>query len=102
MVIALLCMFLVLANLPFLVRRPLLMFWRGGEQAKGLSQTLLEVLVFCGVLMMLARWFEASQFGSVYRQNWEFNVILLCLVLVMGFPGFVYRFLWKPLLRTPG
>lgn len=98
MVIALLVLFMVLANLPFLVRRPLLLFWRGGE--KGVLHTLLECLALCAALLLLSRVMEASQFGSVYRQNWEFVVILLCLALVMAFPGFVYRFLWKPLLRT--
>jgi hypothetical protein len=98
MVIALLMLFMVLANLPFLVRRPLVLFWRGGE--KGVLQTLLESLVLCAALLLLSRMMEASQFGSVYRQNWEFVVVLICLALVMAFPGFVYRFLWKPLLRT--
>jgi len=38
--------------------------------------------------------FEAS-LGNVFPQGWQFYAITLTLYLVLAYPGFVYRYLFK-------
>jgi hypothetical protein len=45
----------------------------------------------CDGLLFVERLVE----GVSYGQGWEFQVVLLCLFVVAGFPGFVHRFFWK-------
>ncbi len=33
--------------------------------------------------------------GNRFRQGWEFYAITLCLYVVLGYPGFVYRYLCR-------
>jgi hypothetical protein len=33
--------------------------------------------------------------GQVAPQGWEFYAVTGCLFLTLGFPGFVYRYLYK-------
>ena len=53
-----------------------------------------EVLVFYALVGVLAFAFEASM-GNVFEQRWEFYAITLSLFLVMGYPGYVYRYLMR-------
>ncbi len=53
---------------------------------------LLEVLACYGLLGVLAFALEAN-LGSAHPQTWEFYAITLSLFLVLGYPGFVYRYL---------
>ena len=43
-----------------------------------------------------------SVLGNRFAQTWEFYAITLSLYLVLAYPGFVYRYLFKrhPRLRT--
>ncbi|MGE8655195.1 MAG: DUF2818 family protein [Achromobacter sp.] len=95
---------LVSANLPFLTERvfAVLPCKRGGaEVVKPFWLRLIEVLVFYLMVGALGFAFE-SVLGNRFTQTWEFYAITLSLYLVLAYPGFVYRYLFKrhPRLRT--
>ena len=92
--IFLLVMVLFLANLPFLTRRTLWRFWVAVDKVKPIYQHGLELLLFYLVSAILAYILESGR-GAVYAQNWEFYAVTVLLFIVMGYPGFVYRYLWK-------
>ena len=74
----------------------------GGQAAvKPFWLRLVEVLVFYLVVGALGFAFE-STLGNRFSQTWEFYAITLSLFLVLAYPGFVYRYLFKrhPRLRT--
>lgn len=70
--------------------------WRFRSQAivKPFFSRLIEVLVLYFLLGALGLAFEAY-LGNPFRQTWEFVVITLCLFIVLGYPGFVYRYLFR-------
>ncbi|SFU86759.1 DUF2818 family protein [Pseudoduganella namucuonensis] len=37
-----------------------------------------------------------GRIGGVFPQKWEFYAITACLFIVLAFPGFVARYLYKP------
>ena len=82
----------IAANMPFLTHRIFLVFLPGG--GKSLSWRLLEGVVLSFVVGGIAVALEARA-GEVYRQGWEFYAVTFFLFLVLGYPGFVYRYLWK-------
>jgi hypothetical protein len=53
----------------------------------------LAVLYFLvgGVAVLLE-----GRIGTVFPQSWEFYAISACLFIVLAFPGFVLRYLYKP------
>lgn len=61
---------------------------------KSVMARLLEFLVLFVLMGVLGFAFEASQ-GNVFPQRWEFYAIGLCLYVVLGYPGFVFRYLVK-------
>lgn len=70
--------------------------WRMGEPAtsKPFAVRLLEVFVLyclCGVLAMAI---EQNQ-GNRFAQTWEFYAITGSLYVVLGYPGFVLRYLLR-------
>ncbi|OWT56707.1 hypothetical protein CEY11_17520 [Candidimonas nitroreducens] len=67
---------------------------RGREVHKSFFVRLLEVLVFYGLVGALGFAFEAN-IGNVFHQTWEFYAVTLSLFLVLGYPGFVYRYLLR-------
>ena len=84
---------LAAANLPFFTQRlfglvPL-------RQPKGLGLRLLELVVLYllvgGVGLLLER-----RAGQVAPQGWEFYAITGALFLTLAFPGFVWRYLYRP------
>ena len=84
---------LAAANLPFLSERILLVLRpRGG--VKRFGWRVLELALGYGALLGLARALEASR-GEITPQNWEFYAVTGCLFLVLAYPGFVWRYLWK-------
>jgi len=88
---------LVTANLPFLSERVFgaVAFRRDGAPAgKPFWLRLLEVLVLYLVVGGIGLGFEAS-LGNVFPQGWQFYAITLTLYLVLAYPGFVYRYLFK-------
>ncbi|MGB3289144.1 MAG: DUF2818 family protein [Burkholderiaceae bacterium] len=70
--------------------------WRNRGRAvhKPFFVCLLEVLVFYGLVGALGFAFEANM-GNAFRQTWEFYAVTLSLFLVLGYPGFVYRYLLR-------
>jgi len=93
---------LVSANLPFLTERVLTVLpWKQGSTVKPFWLRLLELLLYYALVIALGFAFEAA-LGNPFRQGWEFYAITLSLYLVLGYPGFVYRYLFKrhPPLRS--
>jgi len=88
---------LVTANLPFLTERVFgaIAFRRAGVPAsKPFWLRLAEVLALYLVVGAIGIGFEAS-LGNVFPQGWQFYAITLTLYLVLAYPGFVYRYLFK-------
>lgn len=67
---------------------------RGFPVQKSFFDRLLEVLVFYGLVGVLGFSFEAN-IGNPFPQGWEFYAVTLSLFLVLGYPGFVYRYLLR-------
>lgn len=92
-VIALLLAALVAANLPFFMERIFFVI-PARKASKSLGWRLLELVVLYflvgGMSLLLQR-----KIGPVQPQNWEFYAITACLFLVLAYPGFVYRYLWR-------
>ncbi len=90
----LLAIALGLANLPFFTRRILFVI-RPASGEKSFAWRMFEVVLLYFVVGGLARVLEARS-GEIYRQNWEFYAITFFLFLVFAYPGFVYRYMWRP------
>jgi hypothetical protein len=87
----------VTANLPFLSERifgALAYKKAGAVVVKPFWLRLCEVLASYVVVGAIGFAFEAS-IGNVFPQSWEFYAITLTLYLVLAYPGFVYRYLFK-------
>jgi hypothetical protein len=85
------------ANAPFLSRRILLLARPAGYEAgqdKPGGWRVLEMALLYFATLGLARLMEAHA-GEIYHQNWEFYAITAGLFVVLGYPGFVYRYLRK-------
>ncbi|WP_370632054.1 DUF2818 family protein [Pusillimonas sp. MFBS29] len=69
---------------------------RNQEQSgqKSFLARMLELLVFYGLVGALGFAFEINM-GNLFTQTWEFYAITLSLFLVLGYPGFVYRYLLR-------
>ena len=88
---------LLSANLPFLSEKvfALLSYRRSGEAAaKPFWLRLVEVLASYLIVGAVGFAFESS-LGNRFAQGWQFYAITLCLYLVMAYPGFVYRYLYR-------
>ena len=85
---------IVAANLPFFTRRILYIVMPGSGQ-KNLAWRFLEILIGYFLVGGLAALLESRAHGSVYSQGWQFYAVTLCLFIVLAFPGFVVRYLWK-------
>ena len=55
---------------------------------------LLELMVFYCIVGALGFAFEVNM-GNRFAQGWEFYAITFSLFLVLGYPGFVYRYLLR-------
>lgn len=82
---------IVLANLPFLTPRVLLIGPR--RPARGFALRLGELMVFGLLVLALGWFFETQTSGQRHSQGWAFYVTLLSLLLTFAFPGFVWRYL---------
>ena len=88
---------LVSANLPFLTERVFAVSpWKqgGAVVAKPFWLRLIEVFVYYLIVGAIGRAFEVT-LGNPFAQAWEFYAITLALYLVLGYPGFVYRYLYR-------
>jgi len=93
---------LVSANLPFLSERLFAVLpWKreGAAVVKPFWVRMVELLVFYLVVGALGFAFEAA-LGNRFSQTWEFYAITLCLYVVLGYPGFVYRYLFQRRVRA--
>ena len=72
--------------------------WRSRAHTieKSFFVRLLELVVFYCLVGMLGFAFEVNM-GNLYSQTWEFYAITFSLFLVLGYPGFVYRYLLRRL-----
>ena len=80
----------VLANLPFINERLLLV--GPVRQHKGIALRLLELLLYTGLTIGVGRWLE-GRISQVAPQGWQFYAVLVCVMLTLAFPGFVWRHL---------
>lgn len=92
-VAALLLLAAVLANLPFLTER-LLLVWLPRSGRKSMWLRVLELVIYYSVTGAVAYAME-SRLGPVHAQRWEFYAVTVCLFLVFAYPGFLYRYLWR-------
>jgi hypothetical protein len=83
---------MIAANLPFLVER--LFFVKRPAGGKHLGWRLLELLVLYFVVGGIGLLLEKKG-GDIHGQNWEFYAVTASLFLVLAFPGFIYRYLWR-------
>ena len=84
---------LLAANLPFLSNRLLLVFRLQGN--KNLAIRLAEMTVWYFVVGGLGLYLE-KRVGQIAPQGWEFYAITGTLFITFAFPGFIYRYLFKP------
>ena len=84
---------LVAANLPFLLERILFVSTPKDGQ-KGFGWRLLELVLLYFVVGGLG-WLLSKKIGTPQLQGWQFYAVTGCLFIVMAYPGFVYRYLWR-------
>lgn len=82
-----------LANLPFFAPRFMGVV---PMNSRKFGLVLFVEVALCYVLALLGLGFVESQLEGVgYSQGWEFYVVISCLFVVAGFPGFVHHFFWR-------
>ena len=98
----------LLANLPFINEKIFGLLALRSQPIKSFLIRVIELLVLYA-LIGLVGWLIESSLGNVFRQKWQFYVTTLTLFLVMGFPGFIYRYLLRrqqvnptPIEKFPG
>ena len=81
------------ANLPFLTQRVLgvVPLARGKNLAMRLGELVLLYFVVGGIGLVLEK-----RAGQISPQGWEFYAVTGALFLTFAFPGFVWRYLFKP------
>ncbi|HEY1058992.1 MAG TPA: DUF2818 family protein [Limnobacter sp.] len=82
---------ILMANLPFVSNR--LMGLVKLQHKSGWTRVV-EVLAGYLLVGLIGFGIEATV-SQITPQRWEFYALTACLFLVLGFPGFVYRFLWR-------
>jgi hypothetical protein len=81
----------VAANFPFLTES-LLGIWRLKQTEKPFYIRLLELVLLYFVVLGIARLLESNT-GNAFNQGWQFYAVMVCLFLVLAFPGFIFRYL---------
>jgi hypothetical protein len=81
------------ANLPFLTQRlfGVLPLAQGKNLAVRLAELVLLYLLVGGIGLLLEK-----RAGQIAPQGWEFYAVTGALFLTFAFPGFVWRYLYKP------
>lgn len=82
------------ANLPWFSNRFLYSIPLKSAE-KHIGWCLLELLILYFISGLVAHYAEFATFGQTAPQGWEFYAVTACLFLVLSFPGFVYKFLWR-------
>ncbi len=80
----------VLANLPFINER--LFAFGPNRSHKGVALHLLELMLYTALTIGLGRWLEGRN-SQTAAQGWQFYAVLVCVMLTLAFPGFVWRHL---------
>lgn len=83
----------VAANLPFLIGR-IFFVVKPSAPTKAFGWCLAELFVLYLAVGGVALALEARS-GQIYPQGWEFYAMTGCMFLVLAYPGFVWRYLWK-------
>ena len=92
-VATLLLLALVAANLPFLIERvAFVAVPKSGH--KTFAWRLLELVVLYFVVGFIAHFLE-QKVVTPQPQHWEFYAVTASMFVVLAFPGFVYRYLWR-------
>ena len=81
------------ANFPFLTQRLFGVLRLAG--GKNLAIRLGELVVLYGLVGVAGLLLE-QRAGQIAPQGWEFYAITATLFLTFAFPGFVWRYLYKP------
>ncbi|MFZ6690302.1 DUF2818 family protein [Undibacterium sp. SXout20W] len=83
----------VAANLPYMNERCFALFAiQRFSFSKPFWVRMIEIIALYLLVGELGLSFERS-LGNAFPQGWEFFAISFCLFVVLGFPGFVYRYL---------
>lgn len=86
-----LCLMLFMANLGWVSDK-----WFGiAGTMQHLWQRFVALVPAYLLTLLIAYLVERMVMGQVWPQGWEFYSINLCVFLVLSFPGFIYRVLWK-------
>lgn len=82
----------IAANLPFVNQRLLALVPLAGGKTLPIRLAELVVLYFLvgGLGLLLEK-----RVGQIAPQGWEFYAVTGALFIVLAFPGFIWRFLWK-------
>ncbi|MDR3392052.1 MAG: DUF2818 family protein [Sulfuriferula sp.] len=92
-IIALLLLALIAANLPFFSERiGFVMTPKSGSKA--FIWRVLELVALYFVTGLIGHLLEQKS-GTPQQQHWEFYAVTASMFIVLAFPGFVYRFLWR-------
>ncbi len=84
---------LVAANLPFLLER--ILFVKAPKSGqKNFAWRVLELVLLYFVVGGVG-WLLSKKIGVPQQQGWQFYAVTGCLFIVMAYPGFVYRYLWR-------
>lgn len=67
-------------------------FFRLKQGPKSPLIRILELLILYFLVLGVAYAIESS-IGNAFAQGWQFYAVTVCLYLVLGFPGFVHRYL---------
>lgn len=82
------------ANLPFVSDRFVALFPFKAHPAKPGWAVVFELLVLYVLIGLIGYAFETALVNP-FPRGWEFYATTLCIFLVLGFPGFIYRYLLK-------
>jgi hypothetical protein len=82
----------IAANLPFVTQRlfAVVPLAQGKNLAVRLAELVALYFVVGGVGLLLEQ-----RAGRIASQGWEFYAVTGALFLVLAFPGFVWRYLWR-------
>ena len=79
------------ANFPYFTES-LFGFYRLKQAHKSALIRIVELVILYFLMLGVAYAIE-SVIGNAFPQGWQFYAVTVCLYLVLGFPGFVHRYL---------
>lgn len=82
------------ANLPFISERLFALIPIKSWIRKPAAAIVIELAVLYLIIGLVGYGFETAIMNP-FARTWEFYVTTLCIFLVLGYPGFVYRYLLK-------